>query len=158
MWRHHDGIRLIFSALCGVGELLLCVAQSCQLRKEFGRSYALSSLSFPRDCMSACLLTCSMSKSWLRYTKPHKRYKKERKKQKLTWSPLRDRSSNSKLVSKQKNQARSMNEPAEPDGAAVLVCSTVLTDRPAAIRYALGNHHTYEFIEGSVPTSIAPGA
>lgn len=28
---------------------------------------------------------------------------------------------------------------------------------PAAIRYALGDDHTYEFIEGSVPTSIAPG-
>jgi hypothetical protein len=29
--------------------------------------------------------------------------------------------------------------------------------RPAAIRYGLGEHHTYEFVEGAVPYPMAPG-
>jgi hypothetical protein len=29
--------------------------------------------------------------------------------------------------------------------------------QPAAIRYELGDHHTYDFVEGNVPWAVDPG-
>jgi len=39
----------------------------------------------------------------------------------------------------------------------VPTCGSYLTMEVAALRYNLGDNHTYEFIEGNIPCSIAPG-